>query len=408
MGFGTPSAGVWLLVGIAAMSVGYVAGCFLAVVVRHLRVRSPVPLSTPAVSILTPLCGEEPGLEQNLRTLCQSATADVQIVWGVRDAEDAALPIARRVLADFPRVDAEVIVGCAPLGLNAKVNTLARLAAAARHDVVVIADSDTRFAPGDLARLVDTLRDPTVGIASCLFRSRPSTSRWSRFAGLNVDEWYLPSVLLSRALGSEAYCSGPVMALRRDVLERIGGIAPLATFLADDYELGARVRRLGLHSVIADCEVAVTVEEPSGARLLSHELRWMRTIRAITPVGHACLALTYAVPLTTLTVLATGASAGSLIMLGLAVATRAALHAVVSRAPGHADPRHASWWLVPLRDFWSAAVWVLSYTGRTVTWRGRKLWVGWDGVLYADGQRPPRLGILGRRIREIRSLRGST
>lgn len=407
MGFGTLSAGVWLLVGIAATSVGYVAGCFLAVIARQLRGRSSFPLATPAVSILTPLCGEEPGLEQNLRALCYSATANAQIVFGVRDSDDTALPVVRRVLGDFPHLNAEVIVGCATLGLNAKVNTLARLVAAARHEVVVIADSDTRFAQGDLARLVDTVRDPAVGIASCLFRSRPAASFWSRFGGLNIDEWYLPSVLLSRALGSEAYCSGPVMALRRDVLDRIGGMAPLAGFLADDYELGARVRRLGLHSVIADCEVTVTVDEPSGAQLVQHELRWMRTIRTITPVGHACLALTYAVPLTALAVLATGAAKGSLILLGLALAIRAAVHIAVRRVPGHADRRRASVWLIPFRDFWSAAVWVLSYTGRTVTWRGRKLWVGGDGVLYPDDQRPPRFAILGRRLREIRSLLGS-
>jgi ceramide glucosyltransferase len=201
-------------------------------------------------------------------------------------------------------------------------------------------------------------------------------------------------VLVSHMLGSNAYCSGTTMALRRDVLERVGGFEVLAPLLADDYVLGARVRELGLRCVIPDYEVAATVHEPTLLALVRHELRWMRTIRTVTPLGHALSFLTYVVPLTLLAWAAMDFAPWAFALVALAVALRIALHYVVSR-PAAWDPDRVTVqtarspylvWLVPIRDLMSFAMWVMSYMSRRVTWRGTELWVRPDGVLRTNGE----------------------
>jgi ceramide glucosyltransferase len=385
--------------GAAVTSLLYLTVCVLLLLSRRRRSAGRAVAQEPPMTVLKPLCGAEPGLEDNLRSFCSSAGPGTQLLLGARDADDPALAIARRVIAEFPAVDAEVVVGAPTIGLNAKVNTLARLAPLARHELLVIADSDTRVGPGDLTRVVTPLLTPAVGVVSCLFRSRPTDTFWSRLGALSIDEWFMPSVLVSRALQSPAYCSGPMVAIRREVLNAIGGFSALASMLADDYELGARVRRLGFQSVIADCEVTVTVDEHSCAGLSRHEVRWMRTVRTVTPIGHAFSVLTYTIPLAAVACVATGASPASLALLGLAVGLRAAVHWIVGSAEdGTQRPPSppAPLWMVVLRDFFSLAMWVSSYGSRAITWRGRTLWVGSDGILRTRGDGRARGGICGR------------
>jgi ceramide glucosyltransferase len=373
-----------LIVSAAIVSVVYVAGSLGAVIARQRRqerLRAPLAVS---VTILKPLCGAEPGLEENLRSFCGEAGPGVEILFGARDGDDPGLVTARRVAAEFPGIDAQFIAGSPVLGLNAKVNTLAHLAGMARHDVLVVADSDTRVTPGYLSCVVAPVLEPSVGVVSCLFRSRPTGTFWSQFGALSIDEWFIPSVLVSRALRSPAYCSGPMIVLRREVLNAIGGFAILTPFLADDYELGARVRRQGYRSLIADCEVTATVNEPTGADLVRHELRWMRTVRTVTPLGYALSVLTYAVPLTVIAAGVSGAMPWTLALVGIAVALRAAIHRIVPAPVEDATmprPQKAPLWVVVLRDFFSFGMWVASYASRNVTWRGRAMSVGSDGIL---------------------------
>jgi ceramide glucosyltransferase len=346
------------------------------------------------VTILKPLCGAEPDLEANLQSFCRESAPSTQILFGARDADDPALAIARRVAANYPGLDVQFVAGVPVLGLNAKVNTLACLAPMARHDILLIADSDAKVGPGDLARAVAPLRDPSVGVASCIVRSEATETLWSRLGALSIDEWFMPSVLVSRAIGSHAYCSGPMVAIRRDVLEAIGGFVPLAPMLADDYELGARARQLGYRNRIADCEVTVTVSERTYGDLLRHELRWMRTIRTVAPVGHACSVLTYALPLTLIAAATAEIAPWSIALVALALALRILVHAVVPHSSlTGVRLQRAPLWMVPLRDLLSFAMWVSSYASRRITWRGRTMWVGTDGVLRPDapraGNRPP-------------------
>ncbi|HET7295626.1 MAG TPA: bacteriohopanetetrol glucosamine biosynthesis glycosyltransferase HpnI, partial [Gemmatimonadales bacterium] len=262
-----------LAVVLGGLSLLYAALCVVAVVAWRRRRADPAGTELPPVTVLKPLCGLEPDLEENLRSFCHQAYPTVQLLFGARSGDDPALEVARRVAAEFPGREIEVLSGERALGGNRKINTLANLLPSARHDVFVIADSDIRVGPTYLREVVTPLLDPAVGLVTCIYRGAPTGPFWSRFGALAIDEWVFPSVLVSLVLGSTDYCSGATMALRRDTLEAIGGFAALAPWLADDHELGARVWALGLRRVVSRYEVATTVHEPDFRTLFAHELR---------------------------------------------------------------------------------------------------------------------------------------
>lgn len=382
---------------LAELSLAYVVACIVITWAWQRstgrRAHPPRPFGDgwPSVAVLKPLCGLEPDLEVNLKSFCRQSYPRFEVIMGARDGADAALSVARRTAAEAgPHV--RVTVGAPSLGPNQKVNTLAHLGSETSAEIVVIADSDIRVDPGYLTAIVEPLADPTVGVVTCIYRGAPTATVWSRLAALSINEWFLPSVLVSRFFGSEAYCSGSTIAMRREVLEAIGGFQGLAPLLADDHELGARIRRLGLHSVVSHYEVRSTVDESSFTALWQHELRWMRTIRTVHPVGHACSVVTYAIPMT-LPVALFGYRYPWLADVPLlAVAARLALHWVVTR--GHAatgeDRRRraigllSSVLLVPIRDFLSFGTWAASFANRRVVWRHQVLYVERDGVLRGD------------------------
>jgi ceramide glucosyltransferase len=377
----------------AGISLLYVAAC-LAVTIKWRLGRRAAPLfSEPPVSVLKPICGLEPGLDDNLRSICRQSYPVVELLIGAASADDPALDVARRVAEEFPDQAIQIVAGAPRLGANRKIDTLAHLASIALYDVFVIADSDVRVGPQYLRSVTGELADPSVGIVSCLYRARPTGGAWSRFGALAIDEWFIPSVLISRALGSEAYCSGTTMALRRDVLDAAGGFQVLAPLLADDYELGARVRRLGLRSVIARHEVAATVHEESLGSLVAHELRWMRTVRTVSPLGHAMSWVTYCLPVALLAVIANSFKPWTFGLVALALLLRVALHYAVllpTEDIEQADStRRRTVWFVPLRDLMSFGVWMLSYASRRVTWRGKTMWVRPDGVLHPSEEGSP-------------------
>ncbi len=385
----------------SGLSAAYVVACIAVVWARaqsQARRSKSDPNTArvfPTVSILKPLSGLEPGLEENLRSFCEQSYPVYEVLFGARDQADPALDVARRVAGEGEWAggrggpgSVKVFAGVATLGSNRKVNTLAHLETFARHDVIVASDSDVRVDPSYLAAIVTPLLDPAVGVVTCVFRAAPTRSIWSRLGALASDQWFTPSVLVGRALGGNAYCHGTTIGLRREVLDAIGGFAELATVLADDYELGARVRRLGLRCEIAQYEVAVTVHEPTFDALAQHELRWLRTIRTVEPLGYASMVLTYAFPLSLLAAAFAGHHPWALALPAIALSLRLGLHwvAVAARRSSKQLPRPdvSFWgtaWLIPFRDLLSFSLWAAAYLARRVMWRGQIMHVEPDGAL---------------------------
>lgn len=331
------------------------------------------------VTLLKPLCGDETDLYTNLRSFCEQSHGCFQIVFGTNRADDPALAVVDRLCAEYPHLDIAVSRQCAPLGCNLKVANLARMFTYARYDTLVIADSDIRVPRDYLARVIAPLADPGVGLVTCLYNNLAPRGLWSRLAGHYIEDWFFPSVLVSRALGGQLFAFGATLALTRDTLARIGGFASMADHLADDYILGARIRELGLATVLSDCVVATSTNESSLAGLLDHEKRWMQTIRSAQPVGYTFAFITLTVPLGLIGWLLAFGQPGLFYLVLLLVAMRCGIRLTGPwRGARQAAIDIA---LVPVRDALTAYVWARGLFGRRIIWRNQQFALGRHGYL---------------------------
>jgi ceramide glucosyltransferase len=372
----------------------------------------------PPITVLKPLHGDEPLLEQALASLCRQDYAEFQVVFGVHDAADPALPVVARIRARFPACDVAVVVDPTQHGPNGKVGNLINMLPRAKHAVLAIADSDLHVQPDYLARLAEALAEPGTGLVTTLYTGLPAANRLAQQLGATqITHGFLPGALLARAMGRQD-CLGATMVLRRCTLDRIGGFRALVGHLADDQVLGRLVAALGLAVRLAVTVPATTVPEARLGDLLRHELRWARTIRALEPGPFAASVLQYPLFWAMLAVLLSGGAAWAFGVFFIAWVGRAMAAIWVDRAlepllgvtneypggrpplsPGtHGDagaprpddlqlsdaanradaaPQGLAFpcpvWLLPLRDLISVGVMLASYAGRGVEWRGHRL-----------------------------------
>ncbi|AFT85650.1 bacteriohopanetetrol glucosamine biosynthesis glycosyltransferase HpnI [Paraburkholderia phenoliruptrix] len=357
------------------------------------------PVAQQGVSVLKPLCGAEPRLYENLRSFCEQRHGHFQLVLGVCCADDPAISVVHRLQADYPALDIELVVDTRVHGSNRKVSNLINMARHARHDVIVMADSDIAVEADYLDSIAAPLADPRVGVLTCLYVARGVGGFWSRVGALFINEWFAPSVRVAHMAGSRRFGFGATLALRRETLERIGGFEALRNCLADDYWLTEHVRALGLRTVLSRVMVATDVIEPTFAALWQRETRWLRTIRSVNPLGFAFLFITFPTPwlmagaclTAALAAGAQGGVHGSALLVGAAstaagVAARVLLHARAARQqtalqgalPGTARDSFArAFWrdlpLVPLRDTLLLLQWFAGGFGSHVMWRGTRV-----------------------------------
>jgi ceramide glucosyltransferase len=351
---------------------------------RFSRRPMSAPSEGPPVSVLKPLYGAEPGLFENLRSFADQDYSDSQVVLGLRDRTDAALPVARALIEARPQRDIALVVDPHVSGSNLKVANLENMLPAARHDVLVIADSDMRVTRDYLAIVVAPLADPAIGIVTCPYKGMPDGGVWSRLAALQINYSFLPGALVGDWIRVGGGCFGATLALRREVLERIGGFGRLRHELADDYRMGSAVRGLGLAAELSSYIVENRITEPSLASLWRRELRWARTSRMMAPGGYAGSVVTHAVVLAALTTLVCDPVAAGALLAGT-ILLRWAEAAAIAR---WLDLPRDMLWLLPLRDVLSFAVFIGSFCGRNVSWRDRFLRIGPGGRMRLEGDKP--------------------
>ncbi|HEV2301016.1 MAG TPA: bacteriohopanetetrol glucosamine biosynthesis glycosyltransferase HpnI [Stellaceae bacterium] len=350
---------------------------------RFARRRLAAAAARPAVSLLKPLYGAEPGLYENLRSFAEQDYPQVQIVLGVHREDDGAVPVARALIGDLPGRDIVLAVEERVTGSNAKVSNLQNMLRRAGHEVLVIADSDMRVEPHYLAAVTAPLEDPAVGLVTCLYSGAGSGGLWSALGALYINFGFLPSALVGAALGWGGGCFGATIALRREVLERIGGLGRLRDELADDHAIGKAVRELGLEVRLSRYLVEDRVCEPSLADLWRHELRWARTNRSIAPAGFAGSVITYPAPIAALAAAATGFSLTAGLFLVMSLLLRWLSARLIARALGLAP---ASAFLLVARDILSFAVFIASFFGNTVFWRDQVVRLAPNGRMTVVGE----------------------
>lgn len=336
------------------------------------------------VSVLKPLCGTEPRLFENLASFCEQNHPCFQLLFGVSSVADPAIAVVRRLQAAYPHCDIELVIDSRVHGSNLKVSNLMNIAARARHDTLVVADSDIAVARDYLRIVTAPLAEApvanadgantNVGVVTCLYRARSVGGFWPRVGALFINEWFAPSVRVAHSVGSREFGFGATLALTRATLERIGGFAALKDCLADDYLLARYARDHGLATVLAPVLVETDVTEPTFAALWLRETRWLRTIRSVNPAGFSSLPITFTSPWIVLG--AACAASSGMPAAALAALAASTVGGIIARVVLHA--RGSAGWrgfwrdlpLVPLRDTLLALQWLSAAFGSHVVWRG--------------------------------------
>jgi ceramide glucosyltransferase len=362
-----------------------IAYCFLslrAIIKFHLRKRKALNLDfTPPVSILKPLCGLDPQGYESLRSHCLQDYPEYEIIFGVSTPDDPAVGVVEHLITEFPNVSMRLVVCPNVFGMNFKVSNLLQMLPEARHPYLVINDSDIAVPRDYLRQVIGPLEDQAVGIVTCFFRGIAAPGIGSRLESMAIECDFVPGVLCAEQLEKGIhFAMGSTMAFHREVLERIGGLQSIADYLADDYELGHRVSNAGLRIEVADCVVDHYLPQYSWTDFFQHQLRWARTIRSCRPEGYAGMIFTFALPWSVFVL-----AAAPYMMLGLAfVLISLSLRVMMMVASGSFVLRDrqvfGNVWLIPVRDFVALLIWVLSYTGSRVVWRGNKFELA-DGKL---------------------------
>ena len=365
--------------------VGCVYALGAAAVVRGFGEESaPPPKAFPGVTLVKPLRGVTQGLYDDLASFCdQTYPGPVQILFGLQDAADAAIPVVNRLIAERPGRDFELIIHAATQGPNPKVANVVGLQNRIRHEVVILADADIAVAPNYLCETIAALGLPNVGAITYLYRGAARGGLWARLGSMGIDYHFLPNVLVGLRLGLARPCFGSTIALRRETLAAIGGFDRFLDHIADDNAIGEAVRATGMKVAIPSVLLAHACSEQSALELLRHELRWARSVRAVNPPGYGSSVITYPLPFAVLGAALGGFGVLGTSMIAAAIACRLVLQLQVDHTLQVSPNR---WWLGPTRDLLSFAVYVSSFFVDIVSWHGRRYKIRADGTMASIGE----------------------
>jgi ceramide glucosyltransferase len=364
------------LLGCLSSSVYYLL-CLWSVA-GFLRARKTVrssgwPQSLPPVSILKPLKGTDPDIYESFRSHCQQDYPEYEIIFGVSDPADPAVASVEKLQREFPQRSIRLLVCPNTLGANVKVSNLEQMMQLSRHDRLIVNDSDIRVERDYLRRVIAPLADEQVGMVTCLYRGVPAPTLGSQLESLGISTDFCAGVLVAQQIeGGLRFGLGSTLAFRRKDLDHIGGFRSIVDFLADDYELGRRIADLGLKVVLSDVVVETHVPAYHVSGFLAHQLRWARGVRDARLAGYIGLASTFGLLWALLNITAAHAASWSWVVLAAVFALRVAVAVAVGKSVLQ-DPRvSAQLWLLPLRDLLAVFVWIASFAGHTVVWRGEE------------------------------------
>jgi ceramide glucosyltransferase len=385
------SIGEWLLV--VAVTIGMAVWLATLVCAFSFRARGSAPRTAssralPPVTLFKPVYGLEKNLRENLRTACLQAYPEYQVVFSVQRQDDPAIPILRELEREFGRELVTVVVENVEVGFNGKINNLAGAMPHARHDVLVVSDSDVRLRSDFLERIVAPLADPSVGAVTTFFKATGAARWYEKLELLTLNADQSAIAIFARAARVQ-FCFGASTALRRRTLERIGGFAAFGHSLVEDSEMGRAIQGLGQRLVAIPYVVDTTVDLRSPAEWIKKQIYWdQNTIAAMPGVYAACLCLRV-IPLALLYAALRGGDAIGLGFFAVALVVRLA-SAAVALGVGLGDREGLrALWLVPIKDV-LGIVWVLRAAfARTVTWRGVELSIGAGGRLSPAPARVP-------------------
>jgi ceramide glucosyltransferase len=338
---------------------------------EHRSPRRNLFATAPPVSILKPLKGIDPQIHDSFRSYCLQDYPEYELVFGVNDPEDPAISSVEQLKREFPDRSIQLVVCPDILGPNVKVSNLEQMVRVARFEYLIVNDSDIRVEPDYVRRVVSPLANEQVGMVTCLYRGIAASTLGSHLEALGISTDFCAGVLAARTLeGGLSFGLGSTLAFRRRDLKQVGGFKAIVDFLADDYELGNRIASLGLKVVLSNLIVETHLPHYDFGGFLSHQMRWARGVRDARLGGYIGLASTFGLMWALLNLLLAGAARWSWIVLGGVLLLRTLVALIVGKSVLKDRQLVHQLWLLPLRDLIAVAIWIASFWGHTVTWRG--------------------------------------
>jgi ceramide glucosyltransferase len=370
----------------AVAGMGYFLAALVAARLFIAERRKPQAAFAPGVSVLKSLKGVDPGMMDAFRSHCnQNYAGEYELLFGVESFEGPEAQVVGRLQREFPECAIKLMKCPERLGTNGKVSTLIQVAKQARYDYLLINDSDITVTPRYLEQVMAGFAAPDVGMVTALYRGRAHGTLASLFEALGISTEFQPSVLLSKLLeGGMRYGLGSTLAVRREALAKAGGLEGLVDQLADDYEMGARISRVGYRVVLSAAVVETAVPAYDWRGYIDHQLRWLRTVRDARPGGYAGLIFTHGLAWALANVIASGLSPLSFWLLGLSFFLRLGLAMTVGTEVLGDHQVLPSLWLLPVRDVMAIGLWAAGFAGNTIVWRGERFQVKGGKLLKAN------------------------
>jgi len=359
----------------AVLLAGSLIYCVLVVVAARSYLAQKIPPAQhPApISVLKPLSGVDEGLEANLRSFFEQDHPEFELLFAVREESDPSTDVVRALMKKFPARAARLLITGEPPYANAKVYSLERMVAEARHDILVMSDSDIRVAPGFLRSIAAEFSDPRVALATCPYRALAGASFWSELEaeGMNTD--FLAGLLVARLVEGVKFAVGPTIAARKQALAAIGGFTKLRDYLAEDFVMGKFAAEAGIGVILSRNIVQHHIGSQSLRSSISHRLRWLRSTRRSRPFGYIGQIFTHPLPFALLLWILHPAwwPALPVVCILRELAAWSTCAWILDIRP--------RWHLLAAEDFLRFFFWLAGFFGNTIVWRGRRYYLHPDG-----------------------------
>lgn len=333
----------------------------------------------PPVSILKPVKGLDEEAFENFVSFCRQDYPAYEVLFGVESKEDPAVPAIQRLIQAFPELDIQLIVVESVRAANQKVGVLAALTQRARHDLLIISDSDIRVPPNYLKEIVAPFQEPKIGMVTCLYRARGAKNLPAALESLMIHLDFFPAVLVAERLEGLGFGLGATMAIRKSALASIGGFERLRDYLADDYLLGRLIHQAGYRLVLSTLIVDIIQQRLDMGGFLKHQLRWARTYRACRPKGYFASILIHGVFFSMTYLLISDFSPLGWMLLSVTGTVRLLMGALILGR----YLKEAGWLaillLLPVKEILSTGIWGLAFLGNKVSWKEATFQLERDG-----------------------------
>jgi ceramide glucosyltransferase len=365
-----------LLLFTGVLSIGGIAYYLIAIVAtRKLRKSSKLAsnrqLSFPPISLLKPLSGVDPGLEDHLESFFQQDYPSFEILFAVRQEKDPAVAVVGRLAAKYPKIESRLIITGEPPYANAKVYSMEKMAEQASYQILVITDSDASVERHYLKAMAQTFEPKEVGVVTNLYRGVGGEDFWSKLEALGMSTEFMAGVVVANHLEGMKFTLGPSMAIRADCLRAIGGFAAMADYLADDFVLGAWASDAGYRVELSTHVINHHATSPGFRNSFKHRLRWNRSSRFSRPAGYIGQGFTYTLSWAIVFCLLSQTWWGLAVLL-FAIAVRLFLAFELSVRLLNDLKSIGLFWLIPLQDLLSFVTWLGGFLGKEIVWRNER------------------------------------